>query len=46
MINVLEHKNGRGPEDDAIPLGDILSGAYNPVIVDDKWVGGDPVSEL
>jgi len=43
MINVLEHKNGRGPEDDAIPLADILSGAYNPVIVDDKWVGGDPV---
>ena len=43
MINVLEHLNGRGPEDNPIPLGDILSGAYNPVIVEDKWVGGDPV---
>ena len=43
MVNVLEHRNGRGPEADAVPLGDILSGAYNPVIEDGEWEGGDPV---
>lgn len=43
MINVMEHKNGRGPEKDAVPLEEILSGEYNPVIEDGEWEGGDPV---
>ena len=43
MVNVLEHKNGRGPETVAVPLEDILSGDYNPVIRGGEWAGGDPV---
>ena len=43
MVNLLEHKNGRGPEEFAVPLTDVLSGAYNPVIEDGEWEGGDPV---
>ncbi len=42
MVNLMEHKNGRGPETDAVPLADVLSGAYNPVIEDGEWTGGDP----
>jgi cytochrome c peroxidase/FtsP/CotA-like multicopper oxidase with cupredoxin domain len=43
LVNLMEHKNGRGPEKDAIPIADVLSGAYNPVIEDGEWKGGDPV---
>jgi FtsP/CotA-like multicopper oxidase with cupredoxin domain len=48
MVNVLEHTKGRRPGDH-IPLEQILSGQYNPQMVDDdndgladRWVGGDP----
>jgi FtsP/CotA-like multicopper oxidase with cupredoxin domain len=43
MINVMEHKNGKGPEDDAVPVADILSGAYKAVLKEGKWTQGDPV---
>ncbi|NOY61857.1 MAG: multicopper oxidase domain-containing protein [Gammaproteobacteria bacterium] len=42
LVNLMEHKNGRGPEKDSIPLADVLSGAYNPQVVDGQWEGGDP----
>jgi hypothetical protein len=43
MVNLAEHKNGKGPEDQAVPLASVLNGTYNPVIVDGEWAGGDPV---
>ncbi|MBT3722751.1 MAG: multicopper oxidase domain-containing protein [Gammaproteobacteria bacterium] len=43
LVNLMEHKNGRGPEKDAVPLAAVLDGSYNPVIVDGAWKGGDPV---
>ncbi|MDD9933124.1 MAG: multicopper oxidase domain-containing protein, partial [Myxococcales bacterium] len=48
FVNMLSHKNGQ-ITDAAVPMEDILSGAYNPVVVDtdddgvaDQWEGGDP----
>jgi FtsP/CotA-like multicopper oxidase with cupredoxin domain len=48
FVNVLEHTRGRLPGK-MIPLAAILSGQYNPQMVDDnkdgvpdRWVGGDP----
>ncbi len=41
LVNVLEHKNGRGPKQ-AIDLQDILSGDYRPHIKGDSWDDGDP----
>jgi len=48
MVNVQEHTDGK-KAGKRIPLADILSGAYKPVMVDadgdglpDQWAGGDP----
>jgi len=48
MVNVLEHKNGKGPNRE-VPLSEILSERYKAVAVDndgdglpDSWKGGDP----
>jgi manganese oxidase len=41
FVNILEHKNGRGSKD-KVPLADILSGKYNPVVKDNRWINGDP----
>ena len=43
MVNLAEHRNGKGPEEDAVPLQDVLDGTYNPVIEDGEWEGGDPI---
>jgi FtsP/CotA-like multicopper oxidase with cupredoxin domain len=43
MVNLAEHQNGRGPEDNPVPLADVLDGTYNPQIVNGQWEGGDPV---
>jgi FtsP/CotA-like multicopper oxidase with cupredoxin domain len=43
MVNLMEHKNGKRPEKDAVPLADVLSGAYKPTIENGEWKGGDPV---
>ena len=43
MVNVMEHDNGRGPEKDAIPLRDVMTGVYHPEIIDNEWANGDPV---
>jgi FtsP/CotA-like multicopper oxidase with cupredoxin domain len=37
MVNLMEHKGGRGPEDDAIPLSDVLSGDYAATIKNGRW---------
>jgi len=42
MVNTLEFDNGRGPKG-VVPLANILSKAYNPVVNGSKWSGGDPV---
>ena len=48
FVNVLEHEDGKGPEQ-KIPLEAILSGTYNPQTQDldgdgvaDAWINGDP----
>ncbi|MFP3940027.1 MAG: multicopper oxidase domain-containing protein [Thermoanaerobaculia bacterium] len=41
FVNVLEHKTGKRPEE-KIPLADVLSEEYKPVIDDDRWEDGDP----
>ncbi len=48
MVNLLEHKNGKGP-DDIIDLQDVISGDYEAVARDDdgdgvpdRWIDGDP----
>ena len=42
MVNLAEHRGGRGPEKRAVPLRDVLSGAYSPQILNGSWVNGDP----
>jgi len=41
FVNLLEHKGGRRPEG-AIPLQEVLSGAYRAVNDGDRWTDGDP----
>jgi FtsP/CotA-like multicopper oxidase with cupredoxin domain len=41
LVNVLEHREGRGPQQ-AIPLQDVLSGAYAARQQGDRWEEGDP----
>ena len=43
MVNIMEHRDGRGPLKDAVPLSDVLDGTYNPQIIDGEWKNGDPV---
>ncbi len=41
FVNLLEHKGGRRPEQ-AIPLQDVISGAYQAIDAGDQWIDGDP----
>ncbi len=41
FVNMLEHKNGKRPNQ-LIPLDEILSGEYSPVVEDGLWEDGDP----
>ena len=47
FINLLEHKTGKGPEKEEIPLADVLSEKYKAVIKPTskgpEWDKGDPV---
>ena len=43
MVNLVEHKDGRSPKKNPIPLEAVLSGAYRPVVEKGVWTGGDPV---
>jgi FtsP/CotA-like multicopper oxidase with cupredoxin domain len=49
FVNLLQHKNGQ-VVDKAIPLADVISGDYAPMVADedgngkiDRWINGDPV---
>jgi manganese oxidase len=41
FVNVLEHADGRGSKS-KVDLDEILSGEYNPVVKDGRWINGDP----
>ena len=41
FVNAMEHEDGRGSKR-TVPLADIVSGAYNPVVQDGAWINGDP----
>jgi FtsP/CotA-like multicopper oxidase with cupredoxin domain len=41
LVNILEHQDGKGTRS-KVPLGDILSGRYKPVVKDGRWINGDP----
>ena len=41
FVNVLEHDDGK-VTGDKIPLADILSEEYKPVVDGDRWEDGDP----
>ena len=43
MVNIMEHRDGRGPEKDAVPLSSVLSGSYQSYTEGGEWKGGDPV---
>jgi FtsP/CotA-like multicopper oxidase with cupredoxin domain len=41
FVNAMEHQTGRGSKR-TVPLAEIVSGQYNPVLQDGRWVNGDP----
>ena len=41
FVNVLEHQDGKGSKG-KVPLADVLSGKYNPVVGEGRWINGDP----
>lgn len=41
FVNVLEHADGRGSKS-KVDLDEILSGDYNPIVKDGRWINGDP----
>jgi len=41
FVNVMEHGDGRGSKR-TVPMADILSGTYHPVVKDGRWINGDP----
>ncbi|MBC7962523.1 MAG: multicopper oxidase domain-containing protein, partial [Steroidobacteraceae bacterium] len=41
FVNIMEHQDGKGTKS-KVPLGDILSEKYKPVVMNGRWVNGDP----
>jgi FtsP/CotA-like multicopper oxidase with cupredoxin domain len=41
FVNILEHQDGKGTKS-KVPIADILSEKYHPVILNGHWVNGDP----
>jgi FtsP/CotA-like multicopper oxidase with cupredoxin domain len=41
FVNIMEHQDGKGTKS-KVPIADILSGRYNPVVQNGRWVNGDP----
>jgi len=41
FVNVMEHQDGKGSKS-KVPLADILSERYKPVVQSGRWVNGDP----
>jgi FtsP/CotA-like multicopper oxidase with cupredoxin domain len=41
FVNIMEHQDGKGTKS-KVPIADILSGRYNPVVQNGRWINGDP----
>ncbi len=41
FVNILEHQDGKGTKS-KVPIADILSERYHPVIQNGHWINGDP----
>ena len=41
FVNVMEHQDGKGTRS-KVPIGDILSEKYKPVVLNGHWANGDP----
>src|SRR6185369_11722950 len=41
FVNIMEHQDGKGTKS-KVPLADILSEKYKPVVMNGRWVNGDP----
>jgi FtsP/CotA-like multicopper oxidase with cupredoxin domain len=41
FVNIMEHQDGKGTKS-KVAMADILSGKYNPVQQNGRWIGGDP----
>ncbi|MBI5443407.1 MAG: multicopper oxidase domain-containing protein, partial [Deltaproteobacteria bacterium] len=41
FVNAMEHQNGRGSKR-TVPMAEIVSGQYNPVVQNGRWTNGDP----
>jgi FtsP/CotA-like multicopper oxidase with cupredoxin domain len=41
FVNIMEHQDGKGTKS-KVPLADILSERYKPVVMNGYWVNGDP----
>jgi FtsP/CotA-like multicopper oxidase with cupredoxin domain len=41
FVNTMEHEDGKGTKS-KVPMADIVSGKYNAIVKDGKWINGDP----
>jgi FtsP/CotA-like multicopper oxidase with cupredoxin domain len=41
FVNIMEHQDGKGTKS-KVPIADILSERYKPVVMNGRWVNGDP----
>jgi manganese oxidase len=41
FVNIMEHQDGKGTKS-KVPMADILSGKYNPIVQNGRWINGDP----
>jgi FtsP/CotA-like multicopper oxidase with cupredoxin domain len=41
FVNIMEHEDGKGTKS-KVPVEDILSGKYNAIVKDGRWINGDP----
>ena len=41
FVNILEHQDGKGTKS-KVPIADILSERYHPVVQNGHWINGDP----
>ncbi len=41
FVNIMEHQDGKGTKS-KVPMADILSETYNPVVQNGHWINGDP----
>jgi FtsP/CotA-like multicopper oxidase with cupredoxin domain len=41
FVNIMEHQDGKGTKS-KVPIADILSEKYHPVLLNGVWVNGDP----